>query len=134
MPTNLAFPLIIDESGYSKTADYNTQIKHFVEQVLFTYPGERLNQPAFGTNIMDLVLDGIEDGLEQVVKDMVTGALQQALFEIVTLNDVVVETEEHTIVITVRYTLIRNQTEEVLELSNELPTSLANALSPSIKL
>ena len=117
---NLAFPLTIDSRGYSGAVNGSSYVKQLIEQVLFTYPGERVNQPGFGTPIANLVFDNLTEELAQVVKEMVLGALQQNLADRVLIEDVAVEVEENQLIVTVRYTELQDNRTETVQLANAL--------------
>ena len=42
---NIAFPYAFDSRGRTAEADDNQHIRDLIEQVLFTTPGERVNNP-----------------------------------------------------------------------------------------
>ncbi len=52
---NLNYPFHIAKHGQVAQTDDETYLDQLIEQTLFTIPGERLNRPEFGCNIMSLV-------------------------------------------------------------------------------
>ncbi|MFE5689581.1 GPW/gp25 family protein [Streptomyces sp. NPDC056512] len=56
--THFGFPFGVDETGgISQAPDTDQHLQGRIIQVLFTRPGERVNQPDFGCGLFDLVFD-----------------------------------------------------------------------------
>ena len=53
--TQVDFPYDVDRRGRTRATDDDEHIRDLVEQVLFTAPGERVNRPAFGSGLLQLV-------------------------------------------------------------------------------
>jgi phage baseplate assembly protein W len=51
---NLRFPLQFDGRGRTREASDDYHVRQMIEQVLFTSPGERVNQPDFGSGLLQL--------------------------------------------------------------------------------
>ena len=45
----ISFPYRVTGAGRTAHADYEQHVRHLIEQVLFTAPGERVNRPGLGT-------------------------------------------------------------------------------------
>lgn len=116
----IAFPLHIDRSGRTASADLSSHIQQLIEQVLFTMPGERVNRPGFGSGIMQLVFAGAGDELITAVEYLVQGALHQWLGELIQVENLCVEQRDSTLSVTVLYTVRLTQQRRVAELRREL--------------
>ena len=108
---NILFPYQFDASGHTAQADPNRHIQDMIEQVLFTAPGERLNQPDFGCGLLQLVFAPNSAEMVTATQFLIQGALQQQLGDIITLNGVSVTASESSLTITVQYTA-RNTTQQ----------------------
>lgn len=109
-------------SGQRRTAVTNQDdhIRDMIEQVLFTAPGERVNRPDFGCNLMQLVFAPNSDELATATQFLVQGALQQWLGDLIHLTSVDVQNEESTLRITVNYVVRRNQEARTAQFTREV--------------
>jgi len=107
--TELAFPYRIDAAGRTAAAGGAEHVRHLVEQLLFTSPGERVMRPDFGSGLMQLVFQPNSDELATAVEFLVQGSLQQWLGELITVEAVSVTSEESTIEVAIRYVVRRTQ-------------------------
>ncbi|MEU6667884.1 GPW/gp25 family protein [Streptomyces sp. NPDC046727] len=58
MTSHIGFPFAVDEAGgIAQAPDDDQHLHGRIIQVLFTRPGERVNQPDFGCGLFDLVFD-----------------------------------------------------------------------------
>lgn len=117
---HIAYPLHIDGSGRSHTANDDQQIRQMIEQVLFTALGERVNRPEFGSGLMQLVFGPNGPEVEAATEVTVQGALQQWLGEVIQVESVDVNSVESTLRVTVRYMVRRNQQRNVEQFSRPL--------------
>lgn len=113
----IAFPLQFDERGRTAEAAADDHIRHLIEQVLFTAPGERVNRPTFGSGLLQLVFEPNSDELAATVQFLVQGALQQWLGDLIELGGVQVTSHESTIAVAVSYTIRRTQQRQVAQFS-----------------
>ena len=114
------YPFHIDGRGRSADTDQDDHIRDLIEQVLFTAPGERVNRPAFGSGLMQLVFAPNSDELATATQFMVQGALQQYLSDLIQVQNVKVESEAATLQVTVEYIVLRNQQKQVARFSREV--------------
>ena len=104
----LRFPYGIDRTGRTARARTEAEhVRHLIEQVLFTAPGERVNRPTFGTGVMQLVFEPAGQQMLTATQHLVRGALQQWLAEYIELHDVSIDVRESAVEITLRYALRR---------------------------
>jgi len=106
---NVDFPYHVDARGHTAEADRDGHIRDMIEQVLFTAPGERVNRPDFGTGLMQLVFAPNSDEVAATLQLLVRGALQQWLGEAIRVDDVRAESQDSTLTVTVRYTVVLTQ-------------------------
>lgn len=111
----IAYPYRVDSSGRTATTGRNDHIRHMIEQVLFTAPGERVNRPDFGVNVRRFVFEGSNSESMAAMQFLVQGELQRWLGDIIDVEAVLVKSEESTLNITVRYTVRENQQPQVAE-------------------
>lgn len=110
---NLDFPYGIDGRGRTAVTDDEVHVRDLIEQVLFTAPGERVNRPAFGSGVMQMVFAPNADAMAAAAQFQLQGALQQWLGDRIQVEGVQVEAKEAVLTITVRYLLRRTQQRRV---------------------
>lgn len=102
--THVGFPLRITAQRRTALLDDDAYLRALVEAVIFTRPGERVNRPDFGSGIHQLVFAPAGGELADATRALVHGALQQALGELLRVEDVAVEAVESTLTVTIVYT------------------------------
>jgi uncharacterized protein len=107
------YPYRIDSRGRTAQAGDDDHVRDLIEQVLFTSPGERVNRPAFGTGLMQLVFAPTSDELAAATQFLVQGALQQWLGDIIQVHAVQVESVDASVRVTVQYVARRSQERQV---------------------
>ncbi|MFN2183939.1 MAG: GPW/gp25 family protein [Anaerolineae bacterium] len=111
---NLGYPFRVDSGGRTAVESDQDHIRHLIEQVLFTTPGERVNQPEFGSGLMQLVFGAPNDEFVAATQFLIQGSLQQWLGELIEVEAVEVRSQEGNLLITVRYTARRNGQRQVV--------------------
>lgn len=53
--TDIRFPYGFDPQGRTATSSYESHVKEMLELLLLTHPGERVNRPALGGGLAQLV-------------------------------------------------------------------------------
>ena len=101
--TNIAFPVQIDGRGRIAVTDYASHVRDMIEQLLFTVPGERVEQPDLGCGLADLVFTPNSPELAAAVQASTQGALQRWLGDVITVNSLTVTAEDTSLSITVNY-------------------------------
>jgi phage baseplate assembly protein W len=114
---NLDYPYHFDGRGRTAETSDDDHIRDLIEQVLFTAPGERVNRPTFGSGVMQLVFAPNSDALASATQQLVQGALQQWLGDLIQVQSVDVQSEDATLQITVQYIVRRTQQEQVAQFS-----------------
>lgn len=115
----IKLPFRIDGRGRTADASTETHIRDLIEQVLFTVPGERVNRPTFGCNLLGLVFAPAGGALAAAAQVTVQSALQQWLGDLIRVQAVAVETQDSTVTVTIQYVISRTQQEVVAEFSNQ---------------
>src|SRR5512146_3290478 len=98
MPT-LDFPYRIDGTGRTATTTAAEHVRHLVEQVLFTAPGERVMRPEFGAGVMALVFEPNSVQLAATTQYLAQASLQQHLSHLIALESVTVEPVDAALVV-----------------------------------
>lgn len=99
----LGYPFRVDSSGRTAGASTSDHIRHMIEQVLFTAPGERVNRPDFGANVRRFVFEGGGPETMAASQFLVQGELQRWLGELLDIEAVVVDVQDALLNVTVRY-------------------------------
>jgi uncharacterized protein len=117
---NIAFPFQIDPSGRTAQAIDDDHIRQMIEQLLFTNPGERVNRPDFGSGLLQTVFQPNSTTLAAALQFTLKGALQQALGDLVQLQDVQVDNADSTLTVTVQYVVRGGQQSQTAQFSQEV--------------
>lgn len=102
---NLDYPFHFDVRGKTAEADSERHIRNMIEQVLFTAPGERVNRPAFGSGLMQLVFAPNSPELAAATQFLVQGALQQWLGDLIVVDLVDVAAVDASLQVKIQYTV-----------------------------
>ena len=118
------YPFAIDAaSGQAAQTDYASHVAQMIQQVLLTDPGERVCMPTFGAGLRRLLFAPMNSSLTATTNLIVTQALNQWLGNQITVQKVIVQTQNSStggtvsgpplpdtaIVIQVNYLLIETQ-------------------------
>lgn len=109
MSTYDAFPYRIDGRGRTGEATRDDWLHGLIEQLLFTVPGERVNRPDFGCGLMQLVFAPNSPELAATIQALVQASLQQWLGHLLRIDEVAASSEDATLTVAVRYTVIATQ-------------------------
>lgn len=102
--TAFVFPFGVDaEGGIAPDGDDNAELRGKIIQVLFTSPGERVNQPEFGAGLFDLVFDENNTIMTAAVEFAVGQALTRWLGDELVVGGVDVRSQEETLTVEVAY-------------------------------
>jgi phage baseplate assembly protein W len=116
----LDYPFHVDSRGRTAQTPPDEHIRDLIEQVLFTGPGERVNRPAFGSGLLQLVFMPTSDELATATQFLVQGALQQWLGDVILVEAVAVDRDDSTIRVNVQYVVRRTQERQVAQLSRQV--------------
>jgi uncharacterized protein len=104
---HLSFPFRIGNDG--RTAQVRTLEEHVRDelmQLIFTNLGERAFLPEFGGGVRRLVFENISDTTAVMTKAMLTQAISRWLGQRITLEELLVETENSTILVDLTYRIV----------------------------
>jgi len=102
------YPFHIDERGRTASVAEDAHIRDLIEQVLFTAPGERVNNPTFGCGLLQLPFQPNSDQLQQTTEFLVYGALSQILGNLIDVQAIVVDRQDSAFTVTVSYVIRRS--------------------------
>jgi phage baseplate assembly protein W len=112
---NLDYPFQFDGRGRTAQTTDDDHIRDLIEQALFTSPGERVNRPTFGCGILQLVFAPNSDALASATQQLVQGALQQWLGDLIQVQSVDVQNEDSTLRVKVVYLNRQKQAQEMAQ-------------------
>jgi phage baseplate assembly protein W len=107
---NIAYPFQFDGRGRTAVADDSDHIREMIEQLLFTNPGERVNQPDLGSGLLQMVFAPNSPELAAALQMTVQAALQRFLGDLIDLQHVQVSAQDSALTVVVQYVL--NQTQQ----------------------
>ncbi|HUF60482.1 MAG TPA: GPW/gp25 family protein [Verrucomicrobiales bacterium] len=106
---SIDYPFHFDRRGRTAETDEFAHIRDMIEQVLFTSPGERVNRPAFGSGLRELVFQPNSVELAATTQFLVQAALQEWLGDLIQVDEVQVDAQDAKLHVTVRYMIRRSQ-------------------------
>jgi phage baseplate assembly protein W len=102
---NWAYPYRFDASGRTAVTDTTTHIRDMIEQLLFTTPGERVNQPNFGSGLLQMVFAPNSKELAAALQFTTQAAVQLYLGDLIDLQQLDVTADDATLSVTVKYVI-----------------------------
>lgn len=112
---NPNFNYQFDQLGRTASAATDPHIRHLIEQVLFTAPGERVNRPDFGCGLLQLAFEPNRSELAITTQFLVQSSLNQWLGHLIEVEEVLVNSYDGTIEVFVGYTIFRNQSRQTAQ-------------------
>ena len=104
MTTGFGFPFQVTPTGTIRpSGDEDAELRGKIVQVLFTAPGERVNQPKFGCGLLNLVFDPNNTILAAAVEFTAGQALSRWLGQEIVVADVDVTAHDETLTVEVAY-------------------------------
>ena len=120
-PYNLGYPYRFDAQGRTATTGDDEHVRALIEQVLFTTPGERVNRPTFGSGLLRLVFEPAAEAMVAAAQAAVHAALHQWLGDRIEVREVVIDADDATVRVTVRYLVRRTQELRVEQFTRSRP-------------
>lgn len=114
---NIDFPLHFDGRGRTVSTDDDDHIRDMLEQLLLTSPGERVNRPDFGSNLLQLVYAPNSSELAASLQFTMQAALQQWLGDLIDVQTLEVTSDDASLCILVRYVVRRTNEVQTAELT-----------------
>lgn len=117
MATNLDFPFRFDALGRTAAPSADDHIRNLIEQLLFTNPGERLNQPQFGSGLLQLIFAPNSPELATALQFTLKSSLQTWLGDLIEIQALEVQSQESALRVAVQYVVRRSgeQRQDVFE-------------------
>lgn len=100
---DMAFPLAFDTRGRTANAALDDHVRDMIEQLVFTNPGERVNQPEFGSGLLQLVFAPNSVELAAAVQFTLQAALQRWLGDVVAVSQLSVTSVDSTLNVEIDY-------------------------------
>lgn len=120
MRTEIDFPFHLDGRGRTAATGADDHVRDMIEQLLFTAPGERVNRPTFGTGLLQLLFAPNSPELAAATQFLVQGALQQWLGDLIAVESVEVESDDATLTVRVRYTVLQTGQSQAAQFSRAI--------------
>ena len=112
---HLSFPFRVGPDGRTaQVASLDEHIRDELIQLLLTNPGERAFLPEFGGGLRRLVFEPADEASQGMTKAAVTQAISNWLGHRVTLEDLVVEIENATIEVEIKYRVAGTEDSRVM--------------------
>jgi phage baseplate assembly protein W len=111
---NIDFPIRFDGRGRTAQTTDDDHIRDMIEQLLFTNPGERVNQPAFGSGLLQMVFAPNSVQLGSALQFTIQAGLQRYLGDLIDVGQVEVETYDATLSVNLSY-VVRDTQEQRTE-------------------
>ncbi len=108
---NIDYPYHFDARGRTATTSDTDHIRDMIEQLLFTNPGERVNQPDFGSGLLQLVFAPNSPELATALQFTMQAALQRYLGDVIDIRALQVVAQDSTLTITLVYQIRETQEE-----------------------
>jgi uncharacterized protein len=125
---NINYPFCISPNGRIALVTDSQYIKQLIEQILFTSPTERVNRPDFGSGTKQLVFAPNSGEVTAAYRFLVQGALQQWLGDMIRVTKVQINNEEMVMNITINYTVLQTQEQQVAAFTNAVGLDLTEGL------
>jgi phage baseplate assembly protein W len=103
---NVAFPYRLDSSGRTASADYDDHVSQMLEQLLFTRPGERVNQPDLGCGVGDDLFGPNSPELAAALNVTIAASIQRWLGDVISIGTLDVTAVDSTLTVTLIYTVL----------------------------
>lgn len=115
MATGFGFPFGVTSAGaIAPDPDENAELHGKIVQVLFTAPGERVNQPDFGCGLFSLVFDPNNTIMAAAVEFTVGQALTRWLGDDLVVGGVDVQAHDEVLTVEVAYVRRRDLTRQAV--------------------
>jgi phage baseplate assembly protein W len=117
MTTGFGFPFQVAPTGaITPVGDEDDDLRGKIIQVLFTAPGERVNQPKFGCGLLNLVFDPNNTILAAAVEFTTGQALTRWLGQEIVVGDVNVAAHDETLTVELAYVRRRDRARQFLRI------------------
>lgn len=101
----IAFPYRFDADGLTGLTDERSHMRHMLELLLFTMPGERVNRPDFGCGIRHMVFAPQNSEVVSTLHALIESEIHRWLGDVLTLRKLEVTSEDATLLVLLEYQL-----------------------------
>jgi uncharacterized protein len=105
--SDVDFPFTIDDRGRTAVTAYAEHVRDMIEELVLTSPGDRVNRPDFGSGLMQMVFEPNSPEVAAALQLTIHAALQRWLGDVIEPAEVVVESIDGTLRVSVSYALLR---------------------------
>lgn len=112
----LAYPFKAGTTAIPAPVTDAELVKQSLQQILGTQKGERVMRPQFGCDIQQYVFENNDDLLEQLLRTEITTAISRWEPR-AQLDNIVVERDDTTLVVTILYTVVTTQTQDTVQVA-----------------
>lgn len=102
---NIDHPYHFDASGRTALASEAAHVRDMIEQLLFTSPGERVNQPDLGSPLRRMVFSENSSEVAAAVQFTTQAALQRWLGDVIAVHQLTAEATDATLTVTLVYAI-----------------------------
>ena len=114
---NFSFPFSVNINGGINAIGGDDAIKAKIIQVLFTTPGERVNQPEFGCGLLAKVFDANDQIRAAALEFTIGQSLVRWLANDITVDQINVTSHEEQMLVELAYTRKQDFREQALRIS-----------------
>lgn len=102
----VAFPYRLDDRGRTEMAGYGDHVEQMLELLLFTRPGERVNEPTFGCGLLDQVFAPNSPEIAAALNVTIAAAISLWLGDVIALSGLDVTAQDDVLTVFVSYTVL----------------------------
>lgn len=113
---HFGFPFTVNDGGFVQATGGDEAIRGRIIQVLFTAPGERVNEPEFGCGLFNLVFEPNSLVMAAAMEFTIGQALTRWLRDDLTVNAVNVAVQEEKALVEVAYTRKRDRSQQAVRI------------------
>ncbi len=113
----IAFPYALDDRGRTATATYDDHVEQMLELLLFTRPGERVNQPTFGCGLLDQVFAPNSPEIAAALSVTIAAAISLWLGDVLSVTSLDVTAQGGKLIVDIGYTVLATGSATNLPLS-----------------
>ena len=93
------------DGGIGLPTNGEEHIRNMIISILFTSPGERINQPEFGCGLKDLVFANATPMLDSVIDFVIRGGIERWMGELISIDDMQTHIHDEKIIVKITYTI-----------------------------
>src|SRR5437588_654393 len=109
---NIAYPFRIGYNGRTGVSNEEQHVRELIKQVLFTMPGERVNQPTFGSGLTQLIFAPNNKEYLSTYQTLIQSALLQWLGNMIRVQSIQITHQDSTIQLILQYVILSTQQQQ----------------------